>query len=237
MEILVSQTGLSNESKALSTPGVRMTDEEDVMKLDAEGRACYRSWTTRASYLSQDRCEQLARRMHQPNTKNIQALKRLVRFLKGSPRCLIVCDRKVEQPVVDVFSDSDWAGCAKTRRSTSSSYVMLGGHLLASSARTHNAVVVAGMRMLDEVAAEAARTVNAQTQPAGLETEVDTMDVEPSKVAGHCVKRLAVVACEDGGPEGRPIRIDDCENTTLDGKTSGSGSEETGCSTGTRSQR
>ena len=89
--------------------------------------------------------------------------------------------------------------------------------------------------MLDEVAAEAARMVNAQIQPAGLETEVDTMDVEPSKVAGHCVKRLAVVACEDGGPEGRPIRIDDCENTTCDGKTSESGSEETGCSTGTRS--
>ena len=142
MEILVSQMGLSNESKALSTPGVRMTDEEDAKELDAEGRACYRSWTTRASYLSQDRCElqfavnELARRMQQWNTKNMQALKRLVRFLKGSPRCLIVYNREVEQPVVDVFSDSDWAGCAKTRRSTSSSYVMLGGHLLASSART-----------------------------------------------------------------------------------------------------
>ena len=181
--------------------------------------------------------EQLARRMQQSNTKNMQAPKRLVRFLKGSPRCLIVYNREVEQPVVDVFSDSDWAGCAKTRRSTSSSYVMLVGHLLASSARTQNVVVVAGMSMLDEVAAEAARLANAQTQRAGLETEVDTMDVKPSTLAGHCVKRLAVVACEDGGPEGRPIRIDNCENTTLDGKTSGSGSEETGCSTGTRSQR
>ena len=39
------------------------------------------------SYLSQDRCElqfavkELARRMQQPNTKTMQALKRLVRFL------------------------------------------------------------------------------------------------------------------------------------------------------------
>ena len=57
--------------------------------------------------------------------------------------------------------------------------------------------------MLDEVAAEAARFANAQTQPAGLDTEMDSMDVEPSQVAGHCVKRLAVAACEDGGPEGR----------------------------------
>ena len=47
-------------------------------------------------------------------------------------------NRQVEQSIVDVISDSDWARCAKTRRSTSSSYVMLGGHLLASSATTQN---------------------------------------------------------------------------------------------------
>ena len=47
---------------------------------------------------------------------------------------------QAEQPIVDVFSDSDWAGCAKTRRSTSSSYMMLGGHLLAASATTQNVV-------------------------------------------------------------------------------------------------
>ena len=49
-------------------------------------------------------------------------------------------NRRAEQPIVDVFSDSDWAGCANTRRSTSSSYVMLGGHLLAASATTQNVV-------------------------------------------------------------------------------------------------
>ena len=116
VEILVSQMGLNNESKAVSTPAVRMTDEDDGKELDAENRACYRSWTMRASYLSQDRCElqfavkEFARRMQQPNTKNMQALKRLVRFLKGSPRCLVVYNRQPEQPFVDVFSDSDWAG-------------------------------------------------------------------------------------------------------------------------------
>ena len=78
--------------------------------------------------------------MQQPNTKNMRALKRLVRILKGSPRCLVVYNRQAEQPIEDVFSDSDWAGCAKTRRSTSSSYVMLGGHLLAASATTQNVV-------------------------------------------------------------------------------------------------
>ena len=83
VEILLLHMGLSNESKAVSTLGVRTTDEEYGKELDAEGRACYRSWTMRACYLSQDRCElqfavkELARRMQQPNTKNMQALKRL----------------------------------------------------------------------------------------------------------------------------------------------------------------
>ena len=49
-------------------------------------------------------------------------------------------NRQAEQSIVDVFTDSDWARCAKTRRSTSSSYVMLGGHLLAASATTQDVV-------------------------------------------------------------------------------------------------
>ena len=85
-----------------------------------------------------------------------------------------------------------------------------------------NQRVIAEMSMLDEVAAEAARLAEAQTQPARLDTEVDSMEVDATKGAGHCAKRLAVAACEDGGPKGRPIRIEDCESTTFEGKTSGS---------------
>ena len=51
-------------------------------------------------------------------------------------------------------------------------------------------------------------------------------------MAGHCANKLAVAACEDGGREGRPITIDDCENTTFEGKTSGSGAEEKGQAAG-----
>ena len=57
VEVPVSQMGLSNESKAVSSLRVRTTDEEDGKELDAEGRGCDRSWTMWASYLSQDRRE------------------------------------------------------------------------------------------------------------------------------------------------------------------------------------
>ena len=96
----------------------------DDKECDAERCACHRSWTLRTSYLCLDRyvlhfaVKELARRMQQPNVKNMQAPKRLVRFLKGSPRCLVVHGRQPEQQVLDVFSDNDWLGCAKSRRST-----------------------------------------------------------------------------------------------------------------------
>ena len=60
VEILITQMVLGDEeSEAVSAPGVRMTDEDDGKELDSESRACYRSWTTRASYFSQDGYELL----------------------------------------------------------------------------------------------------------------------------------------------------------------------------------
>ena len=47
VEILVSQMGLGDES--MCALGVRMNDEDDGKKCDAESRACCRSWTMRAA--------------------------------------------------------------------------------------------------------------------------------------------------------------------------------------------
>ena len=45
-------------------------------------------------------------------------------------------------------------------------------------------------------------------------------------MAGHCAKRLAVAAGEDGAPEGRPIQVDDCENIVLQSSSPGNGSDD-----------
>ena len=42
--------------------------------------------------------------------------------------------------VVDVYSDTDWAGCPKTRKSTSGGCVMLGSHLIKSWSSTQSSV-------------------------------------------------------------------------------------------------
>ena len=64
---------------------------------------------------------------------------------------------------------------------------------------TENQRVVEEMSMLDEVAAEAARLAEAQTQPAGLDTEVDSMGSmgDQSRIA----KKQAV----ENGVNGTPV--------------------------------
>ena len=92
-----------------------------------------------------------------------------MRFLKGRPRCLVVFNRQPEQPFVDVCSDSDWAGCTKTRRSTSSSYVMLGGHLLFLSATTQNVVATSpGEAEFYALAKSASRALGAVAMAADM---------------------------------------------------------------------
>ena len=81
--------------------------------------------------------------------------------------------------LVSVVSD----GCktAETIESVSQS-----GSLYAELRNyAENQRVVAAMSMLDEVAAEAARLAEAQTQPAALDTSADSMEVETAKMAGH----------------------------------------------------
>ena len=91
---------------------------------------------------------------------------------------------------------------------------------------SENQRVKSEMSMLDEIAEEAAALAEIQTQPGDLLTAVDSMEAETAKKAGHTVKRMAVATREDGGPEGRPIQVDDCENTVFEGKASGGASDD-----------
>ena len=67
---------------------------------------------------------------------------------------------------------SDWAGCAKTRRSTSSSYVMLGGHLVAPSATTQNVVATSSDEAeFHALTKSASRTLGAVAMAADVAKE------------------------------------------------------------------
>ena len=66
------------------------------------------------------------------------------------------------------------------------------------------------------MAAEAAKMAEALTLLEGGDADPDNMEIDSStKAAGHCTKRQAVAACEDGGPERGSISFDDCEHTVF----------------------
>ena len=99
----------------------------------------YRSTVGALQYLTWTRPDlafavnQVCQYMHSPRTIHLQAVKRILRYLKGTvdfgiwftkgPQCLTA------------WSDADWAGCPVDRRSTSGYCVFLGPNLISWSAK------------------------------------------------------------------------------------------------------
>ena len=69
------------------------------------------------------------------------ALKRVCPFFAGGPRLV---NKYLQQSVdeVDVYTDTDWAGCPKTRKSTSGGCVMLGCHAIKHWSSTQTSVAL-----------------------------------------------------------------------------------------------
>ena len=107
----------------------------------------FRSNVMRLAYLSADRIELqfaskvLARAMAEPTTAGLEALKRCMRFLLKYPRCIQNFERQEIVPKqITCYSDSNFAGCLQSRKSTSSCKISYGKHFLKSTS-TPQAVV------------------------------------------------------------------------------------------------
>ena len=77
--------------------------------------------------------------MSTPTENSWDALKRLCRYLAGLPR-LVYTYGWQEVDAVDVYTDTDWAGCPRTRKSTSGGCVMLGKHTIKTWSTTQSSV-------------------------------------------------------------------------------------------------
>ena len=95
----------------------------------------FRASAARGNYLSADRIDimfagkEVCRSMSKPTEVSWKALKRLARFLNGRPR--MIYDYPFQSAdKIDVYTDTDWAGCARTRKSTSGGCIMLGKHTI-----------------------------------------------------------------------------------------------------------
>ena len=99
-----------------------------------------------AIYLSLDRrdiqfaVKEAARRMPNPRKCDMQSVKKtLAAYLQAHPTVsrVITCDQKVGEPwSIKLYSDSDWAGCLETRRSTDSHLAMVAGAVVICATQT-----------------------------------------------------------------------------------------------------
>ena len=99
--------------------------------------------------MSQDRpdlsysTKELARDMQKPTEQSMTNLKRLGRYLKKHPRLVQMFVEQTSTTNVvrlDVYGDSDHAGCLKTRKSTTSMVLMRDAHCLEVSSHTQSTI-------------------------------------------------------------------------------------------------
>jgi len=142
-----------DSSKPVGTPGTaaeKKKDDEDGIdkELNKEMATKYRRAAARINYMSLDRpdlgfaAKEISRGMAKPVEGDLIRLKRILRYLKGKPRMGIYYAWQEPIDKLTVFTDSDWAGCARTRRSTSGGLILLGGHLLTHWSSTQATVAL-----------------------------------------------------------------------------------------------
>ena len=136
-------------TNSVATPGVRLSFDqlEKDTELPANLHTAFRGSAARANYLAADRLDcqfaakEVCRWMAKPTRAAWEALKRLCRYLVGLPRAVFHYKwQTVDQ--VDVYTDTDWAGCPRTRKSTSGGCVILGTHPIKSWSSTQSSVAL-----------------------------------------------------------------------------------------------
>ncbi|GJR88047.1 ribonuclease H-like domain-containing protein [Tanacetum coccineum] len=78
--------------------------------------------------------QQLCLYMHDPREPHLNAMKRVLRYLRGTTDLGLQLLRSTTSQLI-AYSDADWAGCPATRRSTSGYCVFLGDNLLTWSSK------------------------------------------------------------------------------------------------------
>ena len=148
--MIIEEMGLT-EAKGVSSAGEdekRHEEDENKKPLEQDKVSRFRSTAARANYLAQDRpdimysIKELCRHMSSPTVGAWRALKRLARYLIDHPRQVFEYKWQGCEEELQGYSDSDWAGCRVTGKSTSGGALMIGSHFIKGWSRTQNCVTL-----------------------------------------------------------------------------------------------
>ena len=118
----------------VETPGMKTEDgERSGQKMSQSEAARFRKGAAILNYFSQDRIDlsyaskEISRFMADPQVGDEACLTRAVKYVSKYPRLVIKYPWQEPVRELSVFTDSDWGGCTRTRRSTSGGWFWLVG--------------------------------------------------------------------------------------------------------------
>ncbi|GLT62116.1 hypothetical protein SLA2020_347760 [Shorea laevis] len=141
---LLVRTGMA-ECNAVSTP---LTPKQRLATNDSppfSDSAYYRSIVGALQYLTFTRPDiafavnQVCQYMHNPTENHFQAVKRILRYLKGTLQYGLQLFKDFSLSL-HLYSDADWAGCFDSRRSTSGYCLFFGRSLISWSSKKQHTV-------------------------------------------------------------------------------------------------
>ncbi|WKA06841.1 hypothetical protein VitviT2T_024721 [Vitis vinifera] len=142
---LLQETGMSG-CQPVNTPieeGLKLCVEPNQVSTD-KGR--YQRLVGRLMYLAHTRPDLayalsvVSQYMHNPGEQHMNAVMRILRYLKNAPRKGILFAKNVDHQSIEVYTDADWAGAVDDRRSTSGYFTFVGGNLVTWKSKKQNVV-------------------------------------------------------------------------------------------------
>ena len=123
-------------------------DDDNDVELEADEARRFRAITAKLNYLAVDRVDlqysvkEAARHMSAPKTSSWKLLTKIGRYLIGRPRLVMLFKWQSPTEMVTSFTDSDWAGCQRTAKSTSGGIVCIGEHVIKTYSRQQKVIAL-----------------------------------------------------------------------------------------------
>ena len=168
---------------ASPAPGAKTAPTDVEQPLTTEGRKAYRRAAGKLQWITYTRpdisyaTKELARSLPQPTTLDQQKLKRLLRYIKGTQHYKFYARPTVRAmdstPDWTVYVDSDWAGCAKTRKSTSGFVIKFLGSTIHFGSRTQATIALSSAEA-ELYAINAGATESLHMKNVDIQTDTDS---------------------------------------------------------------
>ena len=182
-ERLRENAAASSESMAIEAVSGGGEDQEEQGHGVEETRSAkedtkFGAVAARLNYIAADMpdiqfsCKEACREMSAPTAQSWASIKRIGRYLVGRPRVSWNFPWKDEVGDWRAYTDSDWAGNLKTRKSTSGGLIMLGPHCLKTWSTTQ------GAPALSSCEAEYYAVVEGATRALGVQTAAKELGIE-----------------------------------------------------------